>query len=512
MVVDYLRYCYTADCQFGTDPGLTQRIQWYRCADTAVPFGFPVRFGSEVWYGHEPFEGAGERPHFPSDWVDGSFPVPVAGNTGFCGTKQVMQNGWPGPLPVGLERRNTGLAVCCNPGPWNSYVRHFVNSALSSSQIISHDVNAYIAAGTIITHDVNATLATGESITHNVDATLATGESITHNVDATLATGESIYHHIESVLQELRSIDHNVDATLATGESKTHNVDATLATGESKTHNVDATLATGESKTHNVDATLALGRSKTHNVDATLALGRSKTHNVDATLALGRSKTHNVNSFVANSPNAIQFSGSAGSYAIANAAGLPSGNVTLTISLWVKFVAVSASVQEVFVYGASGAPNQIYAFTGTAVSNQWWIGNGSVNGASSATTAVGTKYNVIITISAGTLNVYVNNVAVISGFALGTSSVSLSNVLLAAAIDHLSNFANAAYQDVRMYNRVVSSGERALIFSGGVPNVDDGVTAGKVLWWICNEGSGTVLHDGAGSNNATINNGTWVTI
>lgn len=111
--MDYLRYCYTADCQFGTDPDVTRRIQWYRCQPTAKPLRYPHSFASEVWYGGEPYEGIGERPHLYTDWVDGSFPVVVPGTKVPCGDKEVMQHGWPGPDPPALDRYSFGLAKCC---------------------------------------------------------------------------------------------------------------------------------------------------------------------------------------------------------------------------------------------------------------------------------------------------------------------------------------------------------------------------------------------------------------
>lgn len=111
--MDFLRYCYTADCQFGTDPDNTRRIRWYRCAPGAKLIGFAHHFGSEVWYGGEPYEGVGERPHEYSDWWDGAFPVPVSGLNSVCGSLQVFVNGWPGRVPMSLPRFDNGLAVCC---------------------------------------------------------------------------------------------------------------------------------------------------------------------------------------------------------------------------------------------------------------------------------------------------------------------------------------------------------------------------------------------------------------
>jgi hypothetical protein len=116
-VMDLLRRFYRADCQFGTDPSNTRRIRWYRCAPGALYMGYPTRFGSEVWYGHEPYEGVGERPHRRSDWWNGVFPVVVPGTATPCGAKSVFQNGWPGPVPATLPRYSIGLAKCCGNFP-----------------------------------------------------------------------------------------------------------------------------------------------------------------------------------------------------------------------------------------------------------------------------------------------------------------------------------------------------------------------------------------------------------
>jgi hypothetical protein len=91
----------------------TRKIQWYRCQPTAKPVGYPHAFASEVWYGREPAEGPGERPHLYTDWLNGSFPRVVPGINSPCGSMYVQQNGWPGPVPMTLPRYTFGLAKCC---------------------------------------------------------------------------------------------------------------------------------------------------------------------------------------------------------------------------------------------------------------------------------------------------------------------------------------------------------------------------------------------------------------
>jgi hypothetical protein len=113
--MDYMRNCYSADCQFGTDASVTRRIQWFRCAPGAEPLDYPHAFGSKIWSLGMPYEGVGERPHYADDWRNGSFPVVIPPKAAPCGPKLVFQVGSPDPDPIGLPRYPWGLARCCLP-------------------------------------------------------------------------------------------------------------------------------------------------------------------------------------------------------------------------------------------------------------------------------------------------------------------------------------------------------------------------------------------------------------
>lgn len=114
-----LRRCYFTDSQFGTDSTVTARIRWYRCAPGAQFLGFPSLFGSAVWSGNgkEPYDGPGERPHPPQNYLRGNFSPLPSGTGKPCGQLSVWQNGWPGPDPIGLPRYSFGLAKCCGNYP-----------------------------------------------------------------------------------------------------------------------------------------------------------------------------------------------------------------------------------------------------------------------------------------------------------------------------------------------------------------------------------------------------------
>ena len=62
--------------------------------------------------------------------------------------------------------------------------------------------------------------------------------------------------------------------------------------------------------------------------------------------------------------------------------------------------------------------------------------------------------------------------------------------------------------EAQVYNRVLTAVELAGVMAGGSP-----ATANRVLYYKCNEGTGTTVNDLAGTNTATILNPTghnWV--
>lgn len=98
---------------FGTDPGITSRIQWYWCEEGALDLPFPTPFCSRVQDRGMVELDIGEVNWEKRAWRDGTFPIELNGLTFPCGPEEIWRNGYNGGSPPGLPRNMFGLSECC---------------------------------------------------------------------------------------------------------------------------------------------------------------------------------------------------------------------------------------------------------------------------------------------------------------------------------------------------------------------------------------------------------------
>jgi len=114
MACDFVRSCYTRQCNFFTGGGNPLTIRWYRCPPGAKPLPFPSSFMSLNW-NPRPYEmtGIGEIWTGPPKWSNGRTPPTARGQSPF-GPPVFFADGQPwnpdGPV---IPRDPWGLAVAC---------------------------------------------------------------------------------------------------------------------------------------------------------------------------------------------------------------------------------------------------------------------------------------------------------------------------------------------------------------------------------------------------------------
>lgn len=118
MICDFMRSCYTRQCNFYTGGGLPLTIRWYRAPPGAKPLPFPSSFMSLNWT-PKPYEydGIGEIYTGPPRWSNGATPPTARGQKPF-GNPVFFADGQPwdpnGPV---IARDPWGLATACTGMP-----------------------------------------------------------------------------------------------------------------------------------------------------------------------------------------------------------------------------------------------------------------------------------------------------------------------------------------------------------------------------------------------------------
>lgn len=117
MAVDFLRSCYSTDCQW-TEDGVTGTIVWYFCENGAAALPFPTVFNSKNWDERQVgWSGVGEVYLADRPYRDGSVVGDAPGTGPPCGTADQWLNGQPTVWPEVTPVNELGTPICCNPVP-----------------------------------------------------------------------------------------------------------------------------------------------------------------------------------------------------------------------------------------------------------------------------------------------------------------------------------------------------------------------------------------------------------
>jgi hypothetical protein len=194
------------------------------------------------------------------------------------------------------------------------------------------------------------------------------------------------------------------------------------------------------------------------------------------------------------------------------------GSGDITISVWVKLDSIAGydTVASLTYYNASAEKSiKIQFLPGLGFRVQFANSGAFTNIYSTATIAANTWYHVIATRTGTTGNIWVNNAN------NGTTTHSNVGTDLSGATWHALGLYHAAatpdmgglIHDYAIFDRVISSNERAELYNNGVSIDAREVTgADPVAYYPLNEGTSTVATDLISANNGTLTNGpTWST-
>ena len=206
----------------------------------------------------------------------------------------------------------------------------------------------------------------------------------------------------------------------------------------------------------------------------------------------------------------VGFNGSNAYIGMSDAA-LPSGSADRTISFWFRSYEsmTLGDYRPIFSYGTATLTNLVAI--GISQGNPGGV-NGSVfasqYGDGIFTPAAyndGALHLVLVTFTAGTWEIFIDNVSRVSGAM--TTSTTLNTGAIAKDLSSGEFFAGMVAH-VRVYNYVLNSGQRSAVYNSGVPNASDStVGAGLVGYWKLDELTGTNFVDsGSGAHNGTGSN------
>ncbi len=180
----------------------------------------------------------------------------------------------------------------------------------------------------------------------------------------------------------------------------------------------------------------------------------------------------------------------------------------VTFAMWVNITAYGAGTTVFFSNGASNANGTIMQISSAGL---FGIGHNFRVSLNSATTlSLATWYHVAMTITSGTTQCWVNGVT--SGGTTATTPNSAgSDTTIGGSTNssHVtSGFFNGLVDEVRVYNRAISSDEMIALYNNGLNINNNDINSGNlVAWWKLDESSGSAF-DSSGSNNTLGNNGT----
>jgi len=175
----------------------------------------------------------------------------------------------------------------------------------------------------------------------------------------------------------------------------------------------------------------------------------------------------------------------------------------LTISAWVYFDDLSGFPMIVNKRASTGHAYQFYS-----TSNKLAFTNGT---AATSTTSLSTNtwYHVAVVANSGTATFYLNGSSDGSGSIASTMPTNTENVWL-GGMSWASNYLNGRLDEVAIFNTALNSTQIASMISSNEPA--DLSSLSPVSWWRMGDNNGagtatTLVDQGSGNNNATIENG-----
>jgi len=186
----------------------------------------------------------------------------------------------------------------------------------------------------------------------------------------------------------------------------------------------------------------------------------------------------------------------------------------ITVSFWAKFDDVSSATLKspVGVWDYSGNERSWgFYFQSSNASLNWAVssdgtfaGSGYKRTHTSALSA-GVWYHIVGTFSAGTIGLFINgtsNASTPDGTATSIYTSNTTDLLVGAHYDGATpvRFNNGIMSDLRVYSRVLTSGEITYLYSRGASGTDP-TNTNLVGHWKFDEGEGSVITDSSGNGN-----------
>lgn len=203
-------------------------------------------------------------------------------------------------------------------------------------------------------------------------------------------------------------------------------------------------------------------------------------------------------------------------YAVASTTGFVTGTSARTITGWV-YPTTSAALRVPFAYGLCGSGNDGKAFgvyiSTSDVLNFW--GCGSADFSTGVSIAENVWSHIAVSYDGTSVRVYVNGSQAGSTTARTLGS-SVANMQMGGAslLDSGNYYFPGTVDDLRVYNRLLSSTEIAALYSttSRIAKIKGGLERGLITHWSLDDATSTVATDSSGSGNSgTLTSGpAWI--
>ena len=202
--------------------------------------------------------------------------------------------------------------------------------------------------------------------------------------------------------------------------------------------------------------------------------------------------------------------------------GLPSSlnfSGTMTVSAWVKDNNATG-VHAIFTnYNGSGNMQYAFEFNRTADKLSWWNST-TAQDALSTGTITDTNWHHVVAVRSGstgnwTITFYIDGVDAGATTGITNNPGTYDGAVgVGALASYDANYWNGSLDDVRVYNRALSSTEVTTLYNNSVRRTVNKApsTTGLVGYWSLNDGAGSKATDQSGQGNTgTVSGATWMT-
>ena len=183
----------------------------------------------------------------------------------------------------------------------------------------------------------------------------------------------------------------------------------------------------------------------------------------------------------------------------------------LTVSVWIRHTTNTRYVLSKHYDGGASS----YAIDVADDNVQFYVRNGTGsshfrNAISGTATNGNTWHHVVGTVNDSSVAIYVDSVLKASTAITGAIVYNSGNLSIGNFVDTPASFSfNGSIDEVRIYNRTLSSTEITEIYKSGLLRNASINNTGLVSWWDFEQATGTNLVDQVGLNNGTISGATW---